>query len=137
MLELVDAPAPHVLALRVTGRIEADEVTRAADALRALMETTPRVSVFADLTGMTGMTAEALARDLRAGVSLLGELKRFMRAAVVADADWIAAVARFENRVTPHVEIRVFGPEERDAALDWAAAIPDAPSSRMRSPASR
>ncbi len=128
MLEIIEPPAPHVLALRASGRIEADEVTRAADAIRALMGEHPRVSMFADLTGMTGMSAEALARDLRAGVSLMGELKRFMRAAVVTDTDWIAAIVRFENRIVPHIEMRVFGPLERAEALKWAAGIPAAPA---------
>ncbi|TYO88793.1 STAS/SEC14 domain-containing protein [Oceanicella actignis] len=126
MIEQLPPPAPHVLALRFAGRIEARDVDAAAEMLRDLLAREERVSMFFEIDRYEGVSAEALAHDLRAGIALLPEIGRIMRIALVTDVGWIAAAARLEDRILPHVHLRVFSPAERAEALEWVA-VPSEP----------
>ena len=134
MLEKIPMPAPHVLAVRASGKIDGADVDAFANTLEALLEEEDRVSFYIEIADFQGMTADAVARDLLAGVEMLGELSRFMRCAVVTDVPWIAAAARIESRLLPHIDLRVFDPSERDEALEWVA-IPVEPRRLPKKPA--
>jgi len=75
------------------------------------------------LLALTGLTPEALAKDLRYALSKVGEYGRFARGAIVTDKRWLAEISEFAGRFFPNTEIRAFEPEEHDAALAWAASV--------------
>lgn len=39
----------------------------------------------------------------------------------MTDKQWVKALTRFADPLIPHVEVRTFPPQERDAAMPWAA----------------
>ena len=81
MIETLTAP-DHVLALRVTGRIDEADIAMAIDLLEAKLAQHERIAFFAEIE-VAGMTPGAFARDVRYGLAKLRELRRFPRAAVV------------------------------------------------------
>lgn len=120
MIEMLSAP-DHVGAYRVSGRITGEEYDRLVGDLEARLARHQKIGVYVDLMGFEDMTAEAAFKDVRYGLSKLGDLKRFPREAVVTDKQWVKALVRFVDPLIPHVEVRAFPPEEREAAMAWAA----------------
>ncbi|MEL6435228.1 MAG: STAS/SEC14 domain-containing protein, partial [Pseudomonadota bacterium] len=79
------------------------------------------LNVLIDLTGFSGMTAEALITDLRYGITHLSELKHYNRIAIITDADWISALVWIENRILRQTDMSCFELDEMDVAKRFIA----------------
>jgi SpoIIAA-like len=119
MIETLAAP-DHVVALRVTGRIDEADIARAIEVVEAALAQHERVALYAEVD-MAGMTPGAFAKDLQYGLGKLRELRRFPRVAVVTSQEWVRWAARLEGAILPQIEVRVFSPAEREEALAWAS----------------
>ena len=119
MLELLPAPAPHVVAFRVGGKLTAREGERVFDALDEALGLHETVNLYAEIAELSGLSLEALVKDLAKSLGLLGRLKRFGRYAVVTDTRWIQKAAGIEDKLIPGLEIRAFPLAESEAAETW------------------
>jgi len=124
MLEILDSPK-HLLAIRLSGDLTAADITRAYEATDKALKENERLSFFADIDASMKFTVEGLAKDLVESLNQWGKLKRYYRAAVVTDKRWLGAVARVEGLVFCSIDVRVFGPDERDKAFAWASETPE------------
>jgi len=79
MLEVLPAPE-HVVALRVNGRLDRDDIERGIAAVEESLARQERIALYAEI-GMSGMAPGAFARDLGYGLRHLRELRRFARMA--------------------------------------------------------
>ena len=120
MIEILQSE-PHVAAFHFTGTLTGEDYDACIGEIETKLSLNPRIAIFADLTGMTGMSAEAMAKDVRYGVSKFGELKRFARSAVVTEREWLARVSSFTGKLMPGIEVKTFVPGERAAAMAWAS----------------
>lgn len=125
MLELLQSPE-HVVAIRVKGQIEEADVDKAIQAVEAALDKEPRISFYAEMGKLEGMTGAALAKDLRYGLSMLRQADRLARAAVVTDEEWIRSLARFESWLIPTLELKLFSGADNEQALAWASEPPPA-----------
>jgi hypothetical protein len=105
--------------MRATGVLDAADIERGIGAVDEALNTHARLAIYAEVD-INGMTPRALLKDIAYGISKLGELRRFWRAAVVTDQHWIRWIARAENALFP-VEIRVFPIAAREAAMSWVS----------------
>jgi hypothetical protein len=119
MIEVLPS-SDTVVALRVSGRVDENDIERAIQVIEAALVREERIALYSELE-ISSITPGALARDLRYGLGMLRELHRFARAAVVTSQSWVRGIAQIEARIFPQLEIRVFTPEERDEALAWAS----------------
>jgi len=124
MIEIIDSPG-HLIAMKLSGGISASDVSTAYSALERAMSSHDRVSFFADVDDSMSLSFEGIVKDVVNGLSQLGKLGRYYRAAVVTDKKWLAALARAEGLVFAWMEIRVFPRSERDAAFEWASVPPE------------
>lgn len=123
MIEMIDNAPPGVVAFRVTGTLNGDDLDAVTGAVDAALARHERIGMYADLTGFSDLTAEALAKDLRYSLSKLGELNRFPRAAVVTDKQWIKAMTAMWSPLLPGVEARAFDPGQETEAIAWVAGF--------------
>ncbi len=124
MLEILDSPN-HVVAFRVSGDLTADDITKAYAAAEEKLKENERISFFIEVDPTMGFTFQGVVKDMVEGVNQLGKLKRYYRAALVTDKGWMAALARVEGLVFSSIDLRVFGPGERDKAFAWASETPE------------
>jgi hypothetical protein len=122
VLTILPAP-PHVAAFHFSGTLDGEDYDRCIRQVDVLLAEHARIGLFCDLTGFTGLTAEALGKDLRYALTRFGEYRRFARGAIVTDKHWLGQVSEFAGHFFPHTQIRAFDPSEREAALTWAADI--------------
>jgi hypothetical protein len=117
MIEKLSA-APGVVALRATGRLDERDIDEAIALIEEALASEERIAVFMEVD-ISGMSPGAITRDISYGVGKLRELHRFPRVALVTGQDWIRRVAQVQHRLLPQIEMQVFPPDERDAAMEW------------------
>lgn len=130
MLELLTAPATHVVALRVSGRLDARELQIAIDAIEETKKTHPRVSLYSEIDALRWMSASALLRDLGYGLTQLGQLAHFHRAAAVTDQRWLRPLVTMENRLFKPLEVKLFANAKKAEAMAWACELPGVDAGR-------
>jgi SpoIIAA-like len=112
--------AEHVVSMRVSGRIEKEDMERGIAAVEKALARQDRIALYAEVA-MSGMTPGAFARDLGYGLRHLGELRRFARMAVVTEHEWVRRIVQMQGRILPQMEVRTFTAGDRDEALTWVA----------------
>ena len=123
MIETYPAP-DHVAAFRIAGTLSGADYDRVVGDIQDKLSRHDRIGVLVDLTAFDDFTAEALWKDVRFSFSLIGDLRRFPREAVVSDKKWVHTLARIADPLVPSVEIKAFGSDQRDAALAWVSELP-------------
>ena len=124
MIELLESPK-HLVAMKISGKITADDIEKAYRASENALKENERVSFFAEITESLTFTPEGLVKDLTEGLKHFGKLSKYYRAAIVTDKGWLGALARVEGLVFSSIDVRVFEPAERDKAFAWAAETPE------------
>ena len=123
MHAILDAPE-DVLALELSGTVTRDDVVAIEKACRDKLERHRALGLFVDLTALADVTGDAIAEDLRFELEMLDMWDRFPHVALVSDKKFVTAIARFFNRSIGSVEFRVYEPASRDAAMAFAADVP-------------
>ena len=54
-------------------------------------------------------------------------MKRFRRAAIATDKQWVKAATQITNKLFPQIEARVFTTSKKDEALEWVSNLPETP----------
>ena len=124
MIDHLEMEADHVVGIRVDGKVLSTDIERAMNALEEKLTTHQRVSFYTEIDALSGITPEAILKDIRFGVEQLKNLGRFYRAAVVTDIGWIRAAVGFEDLIVPKVEVKAFSKSDRDVALAWIKKLP-------------
>lgn len=124
MLEILDSPK-HLVALKLSGEMTADDVTGAYKAVEDALKINERISFFAEVDSSMELTFQGLLKDLVEGVGQWNKLEHYYRLALVTDKGWMAALARVEGLVFSSIDIRVFSPDDRNKAFAWASEAPE------------
>jgi hypothetical protein len=123
MIERLPSP-DHVTALRISGTLTGEDYDRIIADVEARLARHERIGVLMDLVDFRDVTAEAGLKDIRYDLSKLFQLHRFPREALITDKAWVRIAAEIASPLIPHVEIRAFHPEERQAAMAWVSDLP-------------
>ena len=124
MIEILESPK-HLVALKASGSLTADDITAAYKASEEALKDNERVSFFVEVDPSMQFTFEGLLKDLAELPAQFGKLNRYYRAALVTDKGWMAALARVEGLVFSSMDVRVFSHDERNKAFAWASETPE------------
>lgn len=113
-----------LLIVTMKGDVTADEVTAFYQRLTPIIEAADRVGLVIDMTGFNDMSAEAIRRDIPYELGLLDQLRKMPRAAVLTDKQFVGVLFSAINPLIPVTDIRVFGPDEMQAARRFAGTFP-------------
>ena len=120
MFQLLPDLPPHAVAFVIDGTTTRPDI----EALYREVEGAVRrghVHLYGEITGLGGLTLDALGANAGRGFSLLSSLGKIDRYAVVTDTPWIATAARMQGTLLPGLEVRTYPRAEREAALAWVA----------------
>jgi hypothetical protein len=117
MLEILDETAEGLVALRISGRHIHDESHKLAAMIDARIMRFGRANCFVEIVDTKGVALSALKEGLEFD---LQHGHQIGRCAVVGDSAWERWLVRLLGLFFQNAEVRFFGPEDRQAALDWA-----------------
>ncbi|MEZ5800621.1 MAG: STAS/SEC14 domain-containing protein [Nitratireductor sp.] len=107
--------------IHLDGRISADEMNEQLDHLIELSADVSQGKLLYDVRNFRMPEFGALMVEFRKLPALFGLLRRFDKAAVLADEAWLRKFAEWEGALLPGLEIRSFPLEEEQAARAWLA----------------
>jgi hypothetical protein len=121
----VERAGPDRLHVEFSGRIDADGMDRALDALLEAGEGMERGRMRMTIPDYELPSLGAIGVELRRLPSLLRFLRRFKRIAVLSPERWLRKAGEFEGRLVPGLEVRAFSPEQAAEAEAWLAQRTD------------
>ena len=107
------------LDLKISGKLDADAISKALDAFVSESEGIENGIVMCDVVDYQLPTLGALSVEFSRLPGLFGLLKRFRRAAVLTDKKWIKTVSEFEGKLMPGLEIKAFDRDKKAEAEAW------------------
>ena len=121
MIEVLDDMPVGVTGIRVSGRLNGDDLRNFKPAMEELLEGGEIRIVEVIASDYEGFGPGGLVEDLKLGLgSVLTHHSAFKRIAVVSDKEWVAHTLHALAWMVPG-EISVFGLEELERAKGWAA----------------
>lgn len=119
MLEFINSP-DDVLAVKLTGTITGKDLDAVTERIEKLLARPGKIHFYVETKAIEGLELSALPHHFNRTFPLFSKMNRIDRVAVVADQAWMRVLTRFESALLPYVSYRVYEPEERKAALDFA-----------------
>ena len=119
MHEIIRSP-DDVLAVRMSGTITGEDLETIMDRTDEIMAKHDKIHIFIETHAIEGLQISAMPHHMSRAFPLFGKLDRFGRVAVVADQAWMRAATRLESAMLPNISYRVYEPEDREEALEWA-----------------
>lgn len=124
MIDILSSAPDHLIAVRLRGRLEAEDLQRFTQRLDAALAEREQVNLFIEATSLGGISPQAFLKDVQVGLSQIKNLRRIHRVAVVSDKEWIRTGTEWEDRLLQGTSLRTFEPREQEAALRWASERP-------------
>ena len=119
MLEFIKSP-DDVLAVKFTDTITGNDLDAVTDRVEDMLAKHDKIHFYVETRGIKGLEVAALPHHFNRTFPLFGKLSRFGRVAVVADQAWVRVSTRAESAVMPNIRYRVYEPDEREEALEFA-----------------
>lgn len=123
MFEQLSAPN-HVMALRFSGKLTGQDIKDYKPVLEDKLAKHEQLGVYIDFIGLSDINADALIEGTKADLEFFSHISQFSRCAFVSDKEWPQAMIGFMNPMLPTLEMKVFKPDQRDAAMQWVAERP-------------
>ena len=116
MVEILPLEAENVIAIRMIGRIDAQDMDRIIEAAEPKLADGGKLRVYVEVDAFDGITFEALGKDMKWG---LKHALDFKAKAVVSELRWAEKLAQVFDRLFPRIPLRHFQPDQKDEAWDW------------------
>lgn len=107
------------LDIEMNGKLNADEMKAALDELVRKSEGIEHGRMLYDVVDFHIPSLEAIAIEFSRLPSMLGFIRRFDRAALLADKTWLKKVGELEGALIPGLEIKAFGRDQKAEAEAW------------------
>lgn len=111
--------APHVLAMRIDGHVETDDIARAFRELEDRSSSPGELSLYLEIESLSGVKIDAVLTDVRLGGSHLDSVRRMQRVAIVSDIDWLVRGIEWGRGLVPQVDVRTFPGDHTEQARIW------------------
>jgi len=110
------------LDIELSGKLNSEEMKIALDELIKKSEEIKNGKMLYDIIDFHLPSLSAIAIELSRLPSMFGFIKKFDRAAVLTDKDWIKKVSEFEGMLIPGLEIKAFDRDRKDEAEAWLSS---------------
>lgn len=118
MLELLPIPSSHVIGVKVSGKVNHDDMAEIYDAVEHKLENEEYLGIYIELEHFKGFTLRGLLKEMRL---LAHFFKHITRTALVGEPRWYSRGAQLITHWMPNAEIEHFTEIQRDEALIWVS----------------
>ncbi len=110
------------LDIELSGKLDSEEMKTALDELVDKSGTIEDGRMLYDVIDFHMPSLSAIAIEFSRLPEMFGLIKRFSKAAVLSDKNWIKKASELEGMLIPGVEIKAFDREQREEAENWLEA---------------
>jgi len=120
----IEASPQHVLAMRLAGTVEQNDIKVLAGAFEQKVLDNDRVNLVVDMSSWADITGPAMIEDAKFELAQLRRLSQVSRVAFISEKQFMLAIATMVRTAMPMIEIKAFAPENYDQALAFASELP-------------
>ena len=113
---------PNRLDIELSGTLNAEEMKMALDELVDKSKDIQNGKMLYEVIDFHLPSPGAIAIEFYRLPSMLGLLKKFDRAAVLADKTWLKKVSELEGVLYPSLEIKAFNRNQKEEAEAWLSS---------------
>ena len=110
------------LDIELSGTLDVEEMKRALDELVNKSKDIQKGKMLYEVIDFHLPSLGAIAIEFSRLPSMLGLLKKFDRAAVLADKTWLKKISELEGVLHPGIEIRAFNRDQKEEAEAWLSS---------------
>ena len=107
------------LDIEMSGKLDAESMKVALDELVSKSENIENGKMLYVIIDFQLPTLSAIGIEFSRLPSMFGLMKKFNRAAVLTDKNWLKKVSEFEGALFPGLDIRAFNIDQRSEAEAW------------------
>jgi hypothetical protein len=105
--------------IKVSGEIKPGEMERELDKLIEMSKGVSGAKLLYDIRNFEMPGIDAMMVEFKKMPQLFGMIRRFSKAAVLAEAPWLRMMAEWEGVMIPGLEIRSFAHKDEKEARQW------------------
>jgi len=109
----------HRLDIELSGKLNSEEMQIALDELVDKSRGIENGKMLYDVIDFHLPSLSAIAIEFSRLPMMFGFIKKFDRAAVLSDKNWIKKISEFEGMLVPGLEIKTFNRYQKEAAEAW------------------
>lgn len=110
---------PSAIEMTAEGPLTREDVTRVIGEISAILDTTERLDVLADVRGKPDIHLDLIVEELKHLPTLFRMIRAIDRVAVIADESWVRTAAKIESKLIPGVSYEVYTREQAVHAREW------------------
>jgi len=110
------------LDIEMSGKLDAESMKVALDELVSKSENIENGKMLYVIIDFQLPTLSAIGIEFSRLPSMFGLMKKFNRAAVLTDKNWLKKVSEFEGALFPGLEIRAFNIDQKSEAEAWLSS---------------
>jgi hypothetical protein len=110
------------LDIELSGKLDAEEMKIALDELVSKSENIENGKMLYEVVDFHLPSLGAIAIEFSRLPSMFGLMKKFDRAAVLTDKNWLKKVSEFEGFLYPGLEIKAFNRDQKAEAEAWLSS---------------
>jgi len=110
------------LDIEMSGKLDAESMTVALDELVSKSKNIENGKMLYVIIDFQLPTLNAIGIELSRLPLMFGLMKKFNRAAVLTDKNWLKKVSEFEGALFPGLEIRAFNIDQKAEAEAWLSS---------------
>ena len=110
------------LDIELSGKLDAEEMKVALDELVSKSENIENGKMLYEVVDFHLPSLGAIAIEFSRLPSMFGLMKKFDRAAVLTDKNWLKKVSEFEGFLDPGLEIKAFNRDQKAEAEAWLSS---------------
>lgn len=107
------------LDIELRGKLDSEEMKIALDELVSKSDDIENGMMLYDIIDFHLPSLGAIVVEFSRLPSMFGLMKKFNRAAVLTDKNWLKKVSEFEGALYPGLEIKAFKRDQKTEAEDW------------------
>ncbi|MDD2390958.1 MAG: STAS/SEC14 domain-containing protein [Desulfobacterales bacterium] len=109
----------HRLDIELSGKLNSEEMQIALDELVDKSRGIENGKMLYDVIDFHLPSLSAIAIEFSRLPMMFGLIKKFDRAAVLSDKNWIKKISEFEGMIVPGLEIKAFNRYQKEVAEVW------------------
>lgn len=122
MIENIEGMPAGTIGFRASGKLTRSDYRDVLEPVLREAAEAGSIRMLFELTDFHGLEPAAWWEDTKTGLGLgLGHHSAWKKSAIVTNVEWVAKAFRLFAWMTPG-EVKIYGLEQRDAALSWVAA---------------
>lgn len=110
---------PNRLNIELSGKLNSEEMQTALDELESKSQDIENGIMLYDVVEFHLPSLKAIVIEFSRLPAMFGLMKKFRKAAVLSDKNWLKKVSEFEGLLFPGLEIKAFNRDQKLEAESW------------------